>query len=205
MKSNIVLIGFMGTGKSAVGRRLARELKMDYMDIDQEIETLVGMKIKDIFRRFGETRFRSEETLMVKKAAQCENTVISSGGGVVLKEENVAALKETGILVELYADPGIILERVSKNSNRPLVQGASLQDIEERYQARREFYDVADIRIDTGIGRDKGLRKGQPPVGRQHRPVYGGITIDIAIFSHQRFYHAAALYFVIVLPGNPFG
>ncbi len=150
-KSNIVLIGFMGTGKSAVGRSLARELKMAYLDIDQEIEELVGMKIKDIFSLYGEKRFRSEETLMVKKAASRSNTVISSGGGVVLKEENVAALKETGILIEMYADSRIILERVKKNSNRPLVQGASLEDIETRYQARRKYYDVADIRIDTGI------------------------------------------------------
>lgn len=150
-KSNIVLIGFMGTGKSAVGRNLARELRMSYLDIDQEIEALVDMEIKDIFRCYGEKRFRSEEILMVKRAAARKNTVISSGGGIVLNEENVAALKETGILIELYADSRIILERVKKNNNRPLVQGATLEDIEKRYQSRRKYYDVADIRIDTGI------------------------------------------------------
>ena len=150
-KSNIVLIGFMGTGKSAIGRRLAKRLGMSFVDVDQEIEDLVGMKIKDIFRCYGEKRFRSEETLMVHKIAGLQNTVISCGGGVVLRDENVNALKKNGILVELYADAETILKRIGKNDNRPLVRGASLAEIRKRYDLRRPFYDVAKIRIDTGI------------------------------------------------------
>lgn len=150
-KSNIVLIGFMGTGKSVIGRKIAKELNMDFIDVDQEIEELVGMTIKDIFRCYGEKRFRGEETLVVKKVALCENTVISCGGGAVLAAENVDALRKSGLLVELYADAQIIFNRVKNNRNRPLLKGASVEDIETRYESRRKFYEVADIRIDTGL------------------------------------------------------
>ncbi|QRN86549.1 shikimate kinase [Clostridia bacterium] len=150
-KSNIVLIGFMGTGKSVIGRKIAKELNMDFLDTDHEIEELVGMKIRDIFRCYGEKRFRSEETLVIKRVSLCENTVISCGGGVVLSAENVAALRRCGLMVELYADAQVIFERVKNNRNRPLLKGASVEDIEARYESRRKFYEVADIRIDTGL------------------------------------------------------
>ncbi len=149
MKKNIVLIGFMGTGKSAVGRRLAKELNYHFVDIDQDIELLVGMKIKDIFRLYGEKRFRSEEELMIQKLSSTINTVISAGGGVVLNNKNVISLRNHAVLIELQADPDVILERVKKNNNRPLVQGASLEDIEASYAMRRPLYAVADFHIDT--------------------------------------------------------
>ena len=105
MRKNIVLIGFMGTGKTAVGRRLARRLKRKFVDTDAEIEKITGKTIAQIFARDGATRFRSEEALLVKKLAPKEGLVISTGGGLVLNPENVRLLRENGIFVALAADP----------------------------------------------------------------------------------------------------
>lgn len=149
MKSNIVLIGFMGTGKSVVGKKLAQTRQMAYCDIDREIEALVGMTINDIFRIHGEPRFRGEEKSMVNKTTQMTNTVISTGGGIVLSPDNMEKLSENGIIVALDASPITIYQRVSKNRNRPLVAGASFEEVKEKYLARKPRYETADITIDT--------------------------------------------------------
>ncbi len=152
MKSNIVLTGFMGTGKSSAGRRLARMLNMDYVDMDREIEKLLGMSIARIFAIHGEVRFRSEETLMARKLAARTNTVISTGGGVVLKPENMQVLRETGVIVCLQASPEVILERVSSNRNRPLLSRPDVETVRVKLRERQAFYAQADITVDSSEG-----------------------------------------------------
>ncbi len=149
---NIVLIGFMGTGKSAVGRRLAARLGREFVDTDEEIERVTGKTIPQIFAREGEIRFRSEEALVVKKVAARENLVVATGGGVVLNPENVRALQQNGVLIGLVADPGVIYRRVKRKRNRPLLNGPGdiLTRIKELLAARADAYAVAEFTVDTG-------------------------------------------------------
>lgn len=150
MKSNIVLIGFMGVGKTSVGKRLADILQMEFIDTDKEIEKLTGMTISQIFARHGEVRFRSEEHLIVTKVASRTNCVISTGGGAVLNDENVKALRKNGVLICLTASPEVIQERVSKRGGRPLLyKDKSIEKITQMLEERKEFYAQADFAVDT--------------------------------------------------------
>jgi shikimate kinase len=148
---NIVLIGFMATGKSTIGRRLALRLGRDFIDTDKEIEAITGMTVAQIFARDGIRRFRSEENLLVKRIAPKENLVIATGGGMVLNPENMRLLRENGILIALTAAPEVIIERVKGKKTRPLLQGGALDDRINRLLKEREFlYDQADLVVDTG-------------------------------------------------------
>jgi shikimate kinase len=147
---NIVLTWFMGTGKTAVAKELSRLLNMKSVDVDAEIEAAQGMTINDIFRNFGESRFREIETEMIKKIAAKENIIISTGGGAVLKEENMHALRSSGVIFCLSATPANILERVRGNDDRPLLKvDDPLAKITELLEFRRPFYDKAGEMIDT--------------------------------------------------------
>jgi len=148
---NIVLIGFMGTGKSTVGRRLAHRLNRKFIDTDTEIESITGKTVTQIFARHGVVRFRSEEALLVKKLALQEGLVISTGGGMVLDPENVRLLKSNGVLIGLKAMPEVIFNRLKKKKNRPLLAKGDLKEqIENMLMERRNVYDVADYTVDTG-------------------------------------------------------
>ena len=118
---NIVLIGLSGCGKSTVGRRLARRLRLPLLDTDVMIEERTGRTIPDIFAREGEAGFRNMETACVKEAAEKEGVVISTGGGVILREENMAALSKNGLVVFIDRHPSHIL-RSTTLGDRPLVQ-----------------------------------------------------------------------------------
>ena len=147
---NIVLTGFMGAGKTAVGKELAGLLDMRLIDLDSEIEKAEHMTINEIFKQFGEKKFREIETEMIKKVANNENIIISTGGGAVMKQENMDLLKKTGIIIYLMATPETILQRTGKNSDRPLLQVANpLAKINELLNLRKPFYEKADIMIDT--------------------------------------------------------
>lgn len=149
---NIVLIGFMGTGKTSVGRRLAQRLRRAFIDTDMEIEAITGKTVSQIFARDGAIRFRSEEDLLVKKLAGREDLVISTGGGMVLNPENVRLLKEKGVLITLTASPEVIYSRVKNKRNRPmLLKGEPKKRIRELLEERDGVYDVADCFVDTGI------------------------------------------------------
>ncbi len=140
----------MGTGKTAVGRELSRLLDMKFIDVDAEIEKSEKRTINEIFERFGEVKFRDIETEMVKKVAQNKNAVISTGGGAILREENVKVLKKNGIIVCLTASPETIFERISDNSDRPLLRVENpLKRIKELLVFREPYYKKADIMIDT--------------------------------------------------------
>jgi shikimate kinase len=147
---NIVLTGFMGTGKTAIGRKLSRLLNMKLVDVDTEIEKSQKMTINEIFKKFGEPRFREIETEMIKRLSENENVIISTGGGAVLRQENTDALRGKGVIVCLMATPETILKRTCHSSNRPLLQVEDpLRRIEELLNFRRPFYEKADIIIDT--------------------------------------------------------
>lgn len=147
---NIVLTGFMGTGKTIVGKKLSRLLNMELIDVDSEIEKSENMTINEIFKRFGESRFREIETEMIKRLSEKNNVIISTGGGAVLKKENVDALRKNGVIVCLLATPETILKRTSHTANRPLLKVEDpLKKIKELLDYRKPFYEKADIMIDT--------------------------------------------------------
>ncbi|MDD3852991.1 MAG: shikimate kinase [Syntrophomonadaceae bacterium] len=156
MGKNIVLIGFMGTGKSSVGMKLAERLKLKFVDMDREIEKVCGMSVSDVFRRYGEVRFRSEERLMAGKLAGQTGLVIATGGGVILGDGNLEALQGNGIIINLEAKPEYIFQRVNrKKGTRPLLKkNVTVEDIKEMLQHRQPLYQQAEIIIDTN---DKGV------------------------------------------------
>jgi shikimate kinase len=147
---NIVLTGFMGTGKTAVGRELARLLDMKLIDVDTEIEVSREMTINEIFKEFGEPVFREIETDMIKKVSRNKQVIISTGGGAVLKQENMETLRETGIIVCLMASPETILRRTGSTNDRPLLHVENpLEKIRELMDFRKPHYEKADIVIAT--------------------------------------------------------
>lgn len=145
-----MLTGFMGTGKTTVGKLIANTLSKKFVDMDLEIEAKAGMSISDIFAAHGEKYFRDLETQMAKDMVQRENSVISTGGGVVLRPENIEYLKACGPLVCLMASPQIIYERTKDSDDRPLLKTPDpKKKIEELLQNRMEHYEKADYVIDT--------------------------------------------------------
>ena len=151
MKGNIFLIGFMGCGKSTVASKLQKRYGMEVVEMDQLLSERQGMSIPDIFETYGETYFRDLESALVAEIRKMENQVVSCGGGVVLREQNVAKMKENGQIVLLTANPETILERVKDDENRPVLKGKkTVEGITELMEARREKYEAAaDIVIHT--------------------------------------------------------
>src|SRR3990170_5402481 len=115
---NIILIGFMGSGKSTVGETLATELKLPFFDTDDLVEARAGRAIKDIFRAEGEARFRILEKEVVKEVSLRPSQVIACGGGVVLDDENTRSLKEDGVLVYLKVSPSVACQRTEVSNDR---------------------------------------------------------------------------------------
>lgn len=150
-RHNIFLIGFMGTGKSTVSACLNSMFGMNMVDMDQIIEKREGMCIPDIFVKYGEAYFRKLETNLLIEMQTAKNTVISCGGGVPMREENVVEMKKNGKIVLLTASPKTILERVKDNDDRPLLKGnKNVAFITELMEQRREKYEAAaDIIITT--------------------------------------------------------
>ncbi len=152
MRTNIALIGFMGTGKSAVGKALAEKLGRDFVEMDLLIEEMAGKPIPDIFQQDGEIAFRELEIEVTKRVAQKTGQVIACGGGMVLNKINVDRLRETSWMVYLKASPRKILERTSADVNeRPLLDVPDpAQRIRELLNSRKPFYErSADITVNT--------------------------------------------------------
>jgi shikimate kinase len=148
---SIVLIGFMGTGKSSVGRRLAEATGWPRYDIDAMIATALGMRISDIFSRLGQERFRAEEAAILEKLDAGEQSIVVTGGGAILRPENVARLRELGTVVCLTADLDTLLERLGRRPNRPLLQTENPAETVEKLLEEREplYQKAADLTIDT--------------------------------------------------------
>lgn len=145
---NIVLIGFMGTGKSSVGKHLAQLLVRDFVDTDCVIGEITNMSVPEIFKRHGETRFRSEESIVVAKLGQQDHLVIATGGGTVVNPRNLEALAESGIVVCLHASMEAILSRIGHKNDRPLLKGTT-EAIEKLWSERQLVYAQADFAVDT--------------------------------------------------------
>lgn len=149
MHRNIVLVGFMGTGKSTVGQEVARILGWAFKDSDAEVVEQAGITIPEIFAVHGEGRFRELETEALRNLLSKEKQVIATGGGAVLKEENRSLMQEGGLVAALNASEATIVARVKGDTNRPLLAG----DVEERVrilmEARRDAYRFAPLQIDT--------------------------------------------------------
>ena len=146
---NIVLTGFMATGKSSVGKDLAAKLNISFVDSDEFIEKKLNKKIKDIFKENGEQYFRQQETKAIEELSNLTSCVISCGGGVVLNKYNIDLLRKNGIIVNLYASAQEIYKRIAGNKDRPLLENTSLQKIQELMDCRKEFYANCDIVIKT--------------------------------------------------------
>jgi shikimate kinase len=147
---NIVLVGFMGTGKTAVGMRLAEMLDMRFIDTDDIIEEDSKMSIPEIFSEMGEEHFRELESKAVGKVCKFSRQVIATGGGAVIREQNLQKLRSTGMLFCLDATPEVILQRTSQYTHRPLLQvDDPIGQIRKMLQTRESFYSLADHRIDT--------------------------------------------------------
>jgi shikimate kinase len=148
---NVVLTGFMAAGKNAVGRQLAQELSLEFVDTDNIIEKKEGITITHIFKKSGEEHFRKLEKKVIRKVAQGRNQVISTGGGVVLDQENISNLKKNGVIICLWASPEAIRDRTKKETHRPLLQGVNREKrIRELLDYRKPFYEKsADYIIDT--------------------------------------------------------
>lgn len=150
MNTNIVLTGFMGTGKSEVAKELSRLLGMRFVDIDREIELSEQRSISEIFARNGEKYFRQIETAAILQFSSEQGVIISTGGGAVLREENLKALQAHGIIFCLTASPETIMFRTASNNNRPLLQCDDRQArISELLKERQPFYEKAGIMINT--------------------------------------------------------
>ena len=150
MRENIVITGFMGSGKSIVAEELAQKLGMEFIDMDQIIEKGQGMSISDIFTRYGENYFRAQENKLVKELSQKENTVIATGGGTLLSADNTKMLSEKGEIICLYADSKVLYHRVKRKNNRPLLRGENLLDrINQLVEERKKIYDNIKLKIDT--------------------------------------------------------
>jgi shikimate kinase len=147
---NIVLIGFMGTGKSTVGKILAKKMNRALVDIDYRIEEKEKRKISEIFEKEGEDHFRCLEKEMIRDAASHTGQVITTGGGAVVDPENLAALKSNGLLVALTAFPETIYQRVKDTRHRPLLKSGDLMsEIRRLLAVRMPSYEKADLHFSS--------------------------------------------------------
>lgn len=157
---NIVLIGFMGSGKSTVGRELHQRLGYSLTDMDQLIEETMGKKITEIFKEEGEKAFRDFETLQLIEIAKQTDTrhIISTGGGIVIRPQNRSLLRKLGYVVWLDAPEETIYERTSRNRDRPLLNHKDArQRISDLLSEREPWYrETAHLKVDT-----KGLDSGE--------------------------------------------
>lgn len=172
---NLALIGFMGTGKSSVGRLCAAALRFDLVDTDQIIEERAGQSITEIFVKQGQETFREMERQLVAEMAGWRQRVICAGGGLGANEANLASLKQHALVVCLWASVETIWQRVRHQGHRPLLQGPDpLGNIRSLLEQRTPFYKQADVLVNTELRslrevadhvlhQFKGARSQSPP------------------------------------------
>jgi len=147
---SLVLAGFMGTGKTTLGRMLAARLGCRFLDVDALIEASEGMSIPEIFRRRGEPYFRRREREIIAKLSRERHLVVAVGGGAMVDEVNLEHLRRIGPVVCLWARPEVIVKRLREDRSRPLLQGPNrLRRVHELLERRHEAYARADLHLDT--------------------------------------------------------
>jgi shikimate kinase len=150
LPKTIVLVGLMGAGKTAIGKRLAQRLALDFVDADKEIETAAGCSIAEIFARHGEPSFRDGERRVILRLLENPVHVLSTGGGAFMDPETRARIGERGISIWLRADLDLMLKRVSRRTDRPLLQVADPKaKLQELMALRYPVYGLADITVDS--------------------------------------------------------
>ena len=166
-KSNIVLIGFMGCGKSSVGKRIAVNYNKKFIDTDSEIQCMCGMSINDIFKKYGESYFRKLERNYCKLAALNSGYIIATGGGIIKDENNIENLKLNGTIVYLRCSAEKIYRNIKNDNTRPLLNGADdklalicslLEEREPLYSKYSDFtIDISSMRLEESawqVGRE---------------------------------------------------
>lgn len=151
-RTNVALVGFMGAGKSTVGRVLAERLGKTFVETDTLVEEKAGMSVADVFAQRGEQCFRDLEAAVVEEVSQLRHCVIACGGGVVLRNDNVAALRASAVIVYLEASPQSVLERLGPHSAvRPLLSGPEREQRVMELMLQREpvYVSAADIAVRT--------------------------------------------------------
>jgi len=149
---NIVLVGLMGSGKTTVGRRLARELNQDFFDTDHEVIDKTGVTIDHIFDIEGEKGFRERESKILENLSQMSNIILATGGGIVTLPRNRKILKKSGLVVYLFSSVDQLFRRTSKSKTRPLLEYSTdrKKTITELLEARDVYYrEVASFVVDT--------------------------------------------------------
>lgn len=147
---SVVLIGLMGAGKTAVGKRLAARLELPFIDADTEIETAAGMTVSEIFTRHGEAYFREGERKVIKRLLEAGPQVLATGGGAFMNEETRANIKARGLSIWLRAELRVLLKRVNRRGNRPLLAVGNPEKVMRKLMAERDpVYAEADIVVDS--------------------------------------------------------
>lgn len=155
---NIYLIGMPGCGKTTIGRATGKKIEKNFSDIDSNIEKSQNMKIKHIFKRFGENHFRKLESMELKKASLCSDTIVSCGGGIVLDTENIKVMKETGTIVFINVELEYLEKRAIK-STRPLLKDGA-DALKRLYDVRIGIYnDVCDVVLQNDTGRKTAVNR----------------------------------------------
>lgn len=149
--TNYFLIGFMGAGKSTIAAELVKRTGKKLVEMDSQIVEEQGMTINEIFAQYGEQKFRDIESDLVKRIANEGNTIVSCGGGVVVREENTKVMKSSGKIIFLTATPETIYERVKDGNDRPILNGhMNVEYIAELMEKRRALYEAAaDVKVAT--------------------------------------------------------
>jgi shikimate kinase len=146
----IVFVGLMGAGKTAIGRRVAQMLDLPFVDSDHEIETVSRMSVPDLFERYGEPEFRALERRVITRLLEEGDRVISTGGGAFMNEDTRRAIARHGISIWLKAELDVLMERVSKNKNRPLLKNDDPRAVMQRLMRERyPVYALADLTVQT--------------------------------------------------------
>lgn len=152
---NLYLLGFMGTGKSSIGKRLASRLGFRFLDSDAEIEKLCGMETKDIFAKFGEEKFRQMEREFIESGHPDHNCVVACGGGLCCRDGMPELVKSKGVSVVLFSTPDEIFERVSSNDKRPLLNVDNPRErIANLLRERTPYY----MRSGVAIAADRNMK-----------------------------------------------
>ena len=148
---SIVLIGFMGAGKSSIGRTLARRTGLPRFDTDEIIAARFGLSVTEIFAQFGEEEFRNAETETLGQLGEAGPAIIVTGGGIVLRPENIKMLRALGKVVNLEADENTLFRRIARRATRPLLMTKDPRaTMAELWRVRQPLYrDAADVRVDT--------------------------------------------------------
>ena len=152
-KRNVILVGFMGTGKTTIGRELAKSMGRKFIDVDLELERRFGMSVNEVFSTKGEAAFREGEESLAMELAATNNRIIATGGGTILNPKIFQAFRRSGILICLYTEKDDLIHRLQRTDKRPLLKGKSPEEVAEKVDElldkREAVYRQVKIRIDT--------------------------------------------------------